>query len=67
MGSNRAVAIGDSRSANEHLAEQNRATLEAAGIFGVNLMAAPGAQNHVRGLVLRPCAAQAHEPFEAVS
>ena len=33
MGSNRAVAIGDSRSANEHLAEQNRATLEAAGIL----------------------------------
>jgi hydrogenase nickel incorporation protein HypB len=43
MGSNRAVAIGDSRSANEHLAEQNRATLEAAGVFGVNLMASPGA------------------------
>ncbi|HEX2523541.1 MAG TPA: hydrogenase nickel incorporation protein HypB [Terriglobia bacterium] len=49
MGSNRAVAIGDSWSVNEQTgfsrfcAKQNRATLEAAGIFGVNLMAAPGA------------------------
>jgi len=43
MGSNIAVAIGDNWSANEHLAEQNRATLKAAGILGVNLMAAPGA------------------------
>ena len=49
MGSNKAVAIGDSWSVNEHTgfsrfcAKQNRATLEAAGIFGVNLMAAPGA------------------------
>lgn len=43
MGSNRAVAIGDSGSANRHLAEQNRARLDAADIFGVNLMAAPGA------------------------
>jgi len=43
MGSDRAVAIRESRSANEHLAKQNRATLEAAGILGVNLMAAPGA------------------------
>ena len=40
---NRAVAIKESWSANEHLAKQNRATLEAAGILGVNLMAAPGA------------------------
>ena len=43
MGSNRAVAIGDGWSANQHLAEQNRARLEGAGIFGVNLMAGPGA------------------------
>ena len=43
MGSNRAVAIGDSRSADQHLAEQNRAMLYVAGVFGVNLMAAPGA------------------------
>jgi len=43
MGSDRAVAIRESWSANEHLAKQNRATLEAAGILGVNLMAAPGA------------------------
>ena len=43
MGSSRAVAIGESWSANEHLAKQNRATLEAAGVFGVNLIAAPGA------------------------
>jgi hydrogenase nickel incorporation protein HypB len=41
MDSNRAV--GDNWSANEHLAKQNRATLEVAGVFGVNLMAAPGA------------------------
>ena len=43
MGSDRAVAIRESWSANEYLAKQNRATLEAAGILGVNLMAAPGA------------------------
>ena len=43
MGSDRAVAIRESWSANEHLAKQNRATLEVAGVFGVNLMAAPGA------------------------
>ena len=43
MGSDRAVAIRESWSANEHLAKQNRATLEAAGVLGVNLMAAPGA------------------------
>jgi hydrogenase nickel incorporation protein HypB len=43
MGSDRAVAIRESWSANEQLAKQNRATLEVAGIFGVNLMAAPGA------------------------
>src|SRR6188474_2635235 len=40
---NRAVEIGDSWSANEHLTKQNRATLEVAGILGVNLIAAPGA------------------------
>jgi len=43
MGSDRAVAMGDSWSANQHLAEENRARLEAMGVFGVNLMAAPGA------------------------
>jgi len=43
MGSARAVAIGDSRSANHHLADQNRAMLYVAGVLGVNLMAAPGA------------------------
>jgi len=43
MGSNGAMAIGESWSANEDLAKQNRATLEAAGVFGVNLIAAPGA------------------------
>jgi hydrogenase nickel incorporation protein HypB len=43
MGSNKAVASRDSRSANEHLAKQNQATLEAAGVFAVNLTAAPGA------------------------
>ena len=43
MGSNRAVAIGDGWSANQHLAKENRARLEGAGIFGVNLMAGPGA------------------------
>jgi len=43
MGSNKAIAIGESWSANEHLAKQNRATLEDAGVFGVNLIAAPGA------------------------
>ena len=43
MNSNQPVVIGGSRNANQHLAEQNRATLEAGGILGVNLMAAPGA------------------------
>ena len=43
MGSIKAVAIRDGRSANEHLADQNRASLEAAGIFGMNLMGGPGA------------------------
>jgi hydrogenase nickel incorporation protein HypB len=43
MGSVSAVAIGDSRSTNHHLADQNRAMLYVAGVFGVNLMAAPGA------------------------
>ena len=43
MGSDRAVGIGDRWSANEHFSEQNRAMLYAAGVFGVNLMASPGA------------------------
>ena len=30
-------------SANDRLAEQNRARLDQAGIFGLNIMAAPGA------------------------
>jgi hydrogenase nickel incorporation protein HypB len=43
MGSDRAVAIREIWSANEQLARQNQETLEGAGIFGVNLIAAPGA------------------------
>ena len=30
-------------SANEQLAEENRKTLESAGLFSINLMASPGA------------------------
>ena len=30
-------------SANEQLAEQNRARLDQAGVFAINLMASPGA------------------------
>ncbi|HET6961348.1 MAG TPA: hydrogenase nickel incorporation protein HypB [Terriglobia bacterium] len=41
MGSDRAVA--EIWSADEQLARQNQETLEGAGIFGVNLIAAPGA------------------------
>ena len=41
MGSDRAVA--EIWSADEQLARQNQETLEGAGIFGVNIIAAPGA------------------------
>ena len=29
--------------ANDHLAEENRARLESAGVFSINIMASPGA------------------------
>jgi hydrogenase nickel incorporation protein HypB len=43
MGSDRAAVGIECWSANQHFSEQNRAMLRRAGIFGVNLMAAPGA------------------------
>ncbi len=42
-------------SANDRLAEQNRARLDAAGVFGVNIMASPGAGK--TSVILRTIAA----------
>ncbi|HMK08767.1 MAG TPA: hydrogenase nickel incorporation protein HypB [Anaerolineales bacterium] len=39
----RVAVVQDILSANDHLATQNRQSLEAAGVFSVNLMASPGA------------------------
>jgi hypothetical protein len=43
MDSTRALAMGGSSSTSDRVVAENRAMLEASGVVGINLVAAPGA------------------------